>query len=135
MSSHAKRPLRFLCLCALSALRWADGNPQDVSPVRKLENSPLPMCRAPIACAPLPWVTPHPARFQDIPVHAWVPLYHLELRIHPPVITVPRESQELGNCLFEWWDEAALLYFDISVNQNVNRTLCSTFSFAQCISL
>lgn len=81
-----------------------------------------------MALAPPPWVLPHPAGFQDKRVHApwpsvpsWVPrpLAHQHNASH---ISGTQE-------MFEWWNEASLLYFDVSVNQNINLPLCRAAFF------
>lgn len=36
-------------------------------------------------------------------------------QLHQTIGPVLRVSQQLGKCSFEWWNEAALLYFNISV--------------------
>lgn len=111
VSSHVTRPHGFLGV--VSCLFWSEWRriPKvcSQSPSWKWASAILLLPRQHLPCGIHP-ILPS----SRTPV--CLPYAHLcHGGLHQTISTVPHVSQQLGKCSFEWWNEAALLYFTISV--------------------
>lgn len=91
--------------------------------------------RSPCPCLLLPWHLHRPRGsyliLQDSRTNVCMPrgpLCHHGFHVHWPISTMPPIFQELRKCL-NGGMKASLLYFDVSVNQNINLPLCHTAFF------